>query len=163
MGVSPPIKLKTYFGDDIMKYTFYARGHPNVTSKHKSTFEITMDEEIGKTADCIIGVDSSVSMKDFPRKLKKAIAKENAMIKVVLETENAKDEITGRGHPSLTLDHPRDIVCRKSDYICDRTLMIKADKAACDLKKELIDDLKQGSKLKVEIIVDYPTPLEGTS
>ncbi|MDI9624541.1 MAG: DUF371 domain-containing protein [Methanothermobacter sp.] len=139
-----------------MKYVFYAKGHPNVTSRHKSTFEITMDDEIGKTADCIIGVDSSVSMRDFPRKLKKAIAKENAIIKLVLKTKNAKDEITGRGHPNLTLDHPRDIVCRKSDYICDRTLMIKADKAACDLKKELVEDLKRGSRLKVEIIVSYP-------
>lgn len=146
-----------------MKYVFYAKGHPNVSSRHKSTLEITMDEEIGKTADCIIGVDSSISMKDFPRGLKKAIAKENAIIKIVLKTENAKDEITGKGHPNLTLDHPRDIVCRKSDYICNRTLMIKADKAACDLKRELIEDLKQGSKLRVEIIVNDPPPLGGSS
>lgn len=136
-----------------MKYVFYAKGHPNVTSKHKSTFEITMDEEIGKAADCIIGVSSSTSMKDFPREFKEAIANENAKIKVILKTENAKDEISGRGHPNLTLDHPRDMVCRKSDYICDRTLMIKADKAACDLKRELIEDLKKGSDLRVEIII----------
>lgn len=136
-----------------MKYVFYAKGHPNVSSRHKSTFEITMDKEIGKAADCIIGVVSSISMRDFPRELKKAIKKENVMIKLVLKTENAEDEIIGRGHPDLTLDHPTDIVCRKSDYICDRTLMIKADKAACDLKRELIEDLKRGSILKVEIIV----------
>lgn len=136
-----------------MKYVFYARGHHNVTSKHKSTFEITMDREIGETADCIIGVDSTISMKDFPRKLKKAIAKKNAIIKVLLKTKNAEDEIKGRGHPNLTLSHPTDIVCRKSNYICDRTLMIKADKAACNLKRELIEDLKNGSDLRVEIIV----------
>jgi len=136
-----------------MRYVFYAKGHPNVTSKHKSTFEITMDKEIGKTADCIIGVGSSISMKDFPRALKKAITNKNAIIKLVLKTENAEDEITGKGHPDLTLDHPTDIVCRKSDYICNRTLMIKADKAACNLKRELIEDLKRGSNLRVEIIV----------
>jgi len=141
-----------------MKYVFYAKGHPNVTSKHKSTFEITMDKEIGKTADCIIGVGSSVSMKDFPRELKKAIANKNAMIKIALKTENAEDEITGRGHPDLTLDHPTDIVCRKSDYICNRTLMIKADKAACNLKRELIEDLKRGSSLRVEIILTSSPP-----
>ncbi|BAW31126.1 MAG TPA: DUF371 domain-containing protein [Methanothermobacter sp.] len=136
-----------------MRYVFYAKGHPNITSKHRSTFEITKDKEIGKAADCIIGVGSQISMEDFPMELKKAIAKKNATIKVLLKTENAEDEITGKGHPDLTLDHPTDIVCRKSDYICDRTLMIKADKAACDLKRELIEDLKKGSDLRVKIII----------
>ncbi|MBC7111709.1 MAG: DUF371 domain-containing protein, partial [Methanothermobacter sp.] len=59
------------------------------------------------------------------------------------------------GHPELTLDHPTDIVCRKSDYICSRTLMIRADKAACDLDENLVRDLRKGRELKVEIIVEY--------
>ena len=32
------------------------KGHKNVSSMHKSTFEITKDLEIGPTAECIIGV-----------------------------------------------------------------------------------------------------------
>lgn len=136
-----------------MCYSFYSKGHPNVTSAHKTTFEVTMDPEIGKTADCIIGVSSEKSMLDFPEDLKKAISRNNATVKVILTTKNACDEITGFGHDALTLDHPTDIVCRKSDYICSRTLMIKADKAACDLNDILIKDLSNGEKLKVDIIV----------
>ena len=60
----------------------------------------------------------------------------------------------GYGQPDLTLKHPTDMVCRKSNYRCSRTLMVKADKAACDLKKELIDDLKEGKDLKVTIIIN---------
>ena len=71
-----------------------------------------------------------------------------------METKNALDEIKGYGHPELTLDHPTDIVCRKSEFKCSRTLMIKADKAAIDLKKELIEDLKKGKDLKIEITVE---------
>lgn len=133
---------------------FYAKGHPNVTSAHKSTFEVTMDKEIGKAADCIIGVSSDSKLEDIPLEIREAIKNENAIIKIEFETENAKDEIKGQGHPDLTLDHPTDMVCRKSEYKCSRTLMIKADKAAIDIKKELIDDLKELKELKVTIIVE---------
>ena len=134
-----------------MNYSFFAKGHPNVTSRHKTTLEVTMDPEIGIKADCIIGVSSGVSMKDFPEELKNAIQNDKAIIKLILETENARDEIRGYGHPELTLDHPTDMVCRKSEFKCSRTLMINADKASCDLKEELIHDLSAGKTLKVTI------------
>lgn len=137
-----------------MEYIFHAKGHRNVTSTHKSTFEVTMDENIGKKADCIIGVQSEAKLGDFSSELKEAIRDENTLVKVRLETKNAEDEIKGYGHPELTLKHPTDMVCRKSNFRCSRTLMIKADKAAIDLKKELIEDLKRGKELKVTIIVE---------
>ncbi len=136
-----------------MEYTFIVTGHPNVTSKHKTTLEVTKDTEIGKTADCIIGVKSKVSMGDIPNRILDAIKNEDTLIILRLETENAIDEIKGYGHPELTLDHPTDIVTRKSSFKCSRTLMINADKAACDLNNELIDDLKKSKPLKVTIIV----------
>ncbi len=129
------------------------KGHPNITSKHKSTFEVTMDKEIGLRADCIIGVSSDVKLMDLPVELLDAIRCEDTLIKIELETMNAIDEIYGYGHPALTLTHPTDMVCRKSDFTCSRTLMIHADKAACDLNRGLIDDLKLGENLKVTIIV----------
>jgi len=136
-----------------MKYTFIAKGHSNITSRHKTTFEFTRDNEIGKTADCIIGVSSKTKLEDFPLELQRAIKNENTQIRILLETENAEDEIKGYGHPDLTLNHPTDMVCRKSQFKCSRTLMIGADKAACDLKKELVNDLKAGKSLKITIMI----------
>jgi hypothetical protein len=136
-----------------MEYIFVVKGHPNVTSRHKTTFEFTKDHEIGKTADCIIGVESPVSMDNIPEEMIRAIQEEKTIITLKLETENAVDEIRGYGHPELTLDHPTDIVSRKSDFKCSRTLMINADKAACDINKKLINDLKNSKPLKVTIIV----------
>ena len=49
-----------------MIFKLQAKGHKNVTSHHKSTFEITKDPEIGPTADCIIGTGADKSMLDFP-------------------------------------------------------------------------------------------------
>jgi len=136
-----------------MEYTFHAKGHHNVTSLHKTTFEVTRDKEIGKTADCIIGVQSESILEDLPREMKEAIRDADTIIKIKLETENADDTIKGYGHGDLTLDHPTDMVCRKSEYKCSRTLMIRADKAAADLKKELIQDLMEGKDLKITITV----------
>ena len=134
-----------------MIFKLKTKGHKNVSSLHKSTFEITRDAEIGPTADCIIGVDMDSTMLNFPQEFKDRIADSNTKIKVILDTENGHDEITGFGHEDLTLTHPTDIVCRKSDYTCSRTLMIGADKAARDLDKDLIEDLKNEKIMDVTI------------
>ena len=137
-----------------MEFAFKAHGHPNVTSQHRSTLEVTRDQDIGKTADCIIGVSADSVMEDIPSQMKMALKKENTIIKLILKTENAQDEISGHGHPHLTLDHPTDMVCRTSNYTCSRTIMIRANKAACDLDPILIEDLKDGKVLEVKIIID---------
>ena len=136
-----------------MIFKIKTKGHKNVTSNHKSTFEITKDSEIGITADCIIGTDMDKSMLDFPQDFKDEIANSNSQIKVIFDSENGHDEIVGFGHENLSLTHPTDIVCRKSDYICSRTLMIKADKSARDIDNKLIEDLKNEKWMDVTIKV----------
>lgn len=134
-----------------MIFKIRAKGHENVTSKHKSTFEITKDSELTLSGDCIVGVDMDKTMLDFPQEFKDKIADSNTKIIVELKTENGYDEIVGYGHEDLELTHPTDIVIRKSDFTCPRTLMIKADKAACDLDSNLICDLKNGKVMEVTI------------
>ena len=134
-----------------MEFKIKSKGHKNVSSEHKSTFEITKDSEIGPTADCIIGVAMDESMLDFSEEFKDKIADSNTKIAVLLDTPNAHDEIIGYGHEDLTLTHPTDIVCRTSDYTCSRTLMIKSSKAARDLDLDLINDLKNEEILVVTI------------
>ena len=134
-----------------MIFKIIAKGHKNVTSRHKSTFEITKDPELTLSGDCIVGVDMDRTMLDFPDEFKEMIADSNTKITVDLKTENGHDEITGFGHEDLTLTHPTDIVIRKSDFTCSRTLMIKADKAARDLDEKLIDDLKNEKIMEVTI------------
>ncbi len=136
-----------------MEYSFVLKGHPNITSNHRTTLELTKDPEIGVTADCIIGVGSDVSINDLPKEIAKAIKTDKKPIVIRFETENAFDEVKGYGNHELTLDHPTDMVTRKSDFKCSRTIMINADKAACDLKKELINDLADSKTLRVTIIV----------
>ena len=134
-----------------MNFKIKAKGHENVLSLHKSTFEITKDKDLGLAGDCIIGLDIDKSMEDFPDEFKEKLANDDTKVIVELKTPNASDTIEGYGHHDLTLSHPTDIVCRKSTFVCSRTLMIKSNKAAIDLNRDLIKDLANGESMDVNI------------
>lgn len=136
-----------------MIFKIITKGHKNISSNHKSTFEFTSVPEIGKSADCIVGVSMNKTMNDFPQEFKDKIANSQSEIHVVLDTENGHDEIIGFGHEDLDLTHPTDIVCRTSDYVCNRTLMIKSNKAAKDLDSNLVEDLRNEKEMIVAIEV----------
>ena len=134
-----------------MNFKIKAKGHENVLSLHKSTFEITKDKDLSLAGDCIIGLDIDKSMGDFPKGFKEKLANDDTKVIVELRTPNASDTIEGYGHHDLTLSHPTDIVCRKSTFVCSRTLMIKSNKAAIDLNRDLIKDLANGESMDVNI------------
>ena len=136
-----------------MNFKIKAKGHENVLSLHKSTFEITKDKELSLSGDCIIGLDIDKSMEDFPEEFKEKLANDDTKVIVELKTPNASDTIEGFGHHDLSLSHPTDIVCRKSTFVCSRTLMIKSNKAAIDLNRDLIKDLANGESMEVNIIL----------
>ncbi len=136
-----------------MNFKIKAKGHENVLSLHKSTFEITKDKDLSLAGDCIIGLDIDKSMEDFPEEFKEKLANDDTKVIVELKTPNASDTIEGYGHHDLTLSHPTDIVCRKSTFVCSRTLMIKSNKAAIDLNRDLIKDLANGESMEVNIIL----------
>nr|WP_295606192.1 DUF371 domain-containing protein [uncultured Methanobrevibacter sp.] len=136
-----------------MNFKIMAKGHENVLSLHKSTFEITKDKDLSLSGDCIIGLDIDKSMEDFPEEFKEKLANEDTKVIVELKTPNASDTIEGYGHHDLTLSHPTDMVCRKSTFVCSRTLMIKSNKAAIDLNRDLIKDLANGESMEVNIIL----------
>ena len=136
-----------------MNFKIKAKGHENVLSLHKSTFEITKDKDLSLSGDCIIGLDIDKSMEDFPDEFKEKLANDDTKVIVELRTPNASDTIEGYGHHDLTLSHPTDIVCRKSTFVCSRTLMINSNKAAIDLNRDLIKDLANGESMEVDIIL----------
>ncbi|MEM3383107.1 MAG: DUF371 domain-containing protein [Nitrososphaerales archaeon] len=112
-------------------------GHPLIRATHKTTFEITKEKEISLRGDCIIGVKANKSCRDLDDRLKKLI-NGNVPIKITIQVGEYVFEAKGMGHPSLTLTDDKDIVVRKSNYICPRTLAIKSDKAAIDIPRYII-------------------------
>lgn len=135
-----------------MKEEIIAYGHPNVTSKHKTTLEITKAENIGKIADCIIAVKANKGCRDLSKELKDGL-KEGRKIKIIIEAGDIRDTVVAYGSSELELSHLEDFVIRKSDFIDDRTLAIRADKAACELKKELTEKLKEQEKIIITLVI----------
>lgn len=134
-----------------VKEEIIAYGHPNITATHTGTLEITKAEKITKDADCIIGVFANKSCKDLSEEMKNAL-KEARKVEITIDVEGVTEKITAYGSPALKLTHPEDIVVRKSDFIDSRTLAILADKAANEIKQELVEKMrKSGTEIKITL------------
>lgn len=71
---------------------------------------------------------------------------------VIFIVDDYFDYVIGMGSSRLTLSNNNKLIIRRSSYIDDATLMIKANKAAINLDRRLIDRLKKGSPLTVYIV-----------
>ena len=131
-----------------MKITevIYAYGHENILASHPTTFEITRDKTLSKKGNCIIAVSANKAMVDLDSEFKKRLQTSKTKVTILLEVGNLSEIIYAFGHPSLTFLNPTELVIRKSDYVCDRTFAIKANKAACDMPKTFIKKLKDSTQ-----------------
>lgn len=133
-----------------------AFGHENILSTHKTTFEITKETHLTKRGNCIIAVKATIGATDLSKEFKRAARKENAKMTITIEADAVKEVIKAQGSPHLLFTHPTDLVIRKSDYVCRRTLAVKADKASCDFSRQLIEKLRDSSqRVRITLIVDY--------
>lgn len=130
--------------------TIFAHGHRNIQATHKSTLEITKEKQLSKKGNCIIAVSADKAMTDLSPEFKESLRKKNVRIIMQIEAGDIVEPVNAFGSPRLILTDPADIVVRKSSYVCSRTLAIKADKAAWDLSRKLVERLRD-PKQKVKI------------
>lgn len=137
-------------------FTFSARGHPLISAIHTSTLEVTRESSMTAQGDCIIGVSASHALSDIPDEIKFLMRQADAKITLQIRIGGLfKVLIHGQGHPGLTFSSPEVMICRKSDYIDDRTLMIHSDTAAVDLPRDLIDLLKDpNTKMNFTLFIE---------
>lgn len=130
----------------VLEDRFYGWGHPNIKATHKTTLMITKEPYLTLRGDCIVAVKAEKSVADLKPEVKEAIRSKNAEVVFTLELDEFVFEVRGRGSSKLTLDHPYDMVCRRSSYTCSRTLMVNSDKAACDIPRFLVEALRDPSR-----------------
>jgi len=133
--------------------TIRCRGHPNVTGQHPSTFEVTREEHLSCQGDCIIGIAADTGASGLPPGFADALSRDEAVLVTRLCCGEYCVTITSRGSAAITLDHPTDLVWRRSDYVCGRTVGIRSDATARDLPRQLIALLQGGAELVVEMTV----------
>jgi hypothetical protein len=106
---------------------------------------ITVDDHLSTRGDCIVAVRAEKGLRDLSPGIKEVIRSEGASVRLIIKAEGRTFITEGSGDPRLTLSHPSDMVIRKSSYICDRTLMIRADKAARDIEDPFVKLLQKGN------------------
>ncbi len=119
-----------------------AWGHQNVLAEHPNTLEITKDLDLTKSGDCVIAVGANKGLKALSNDFKRTCQNDAAEITLELRAGGLIECVQGCGSSKLTLSDPSEIVCRKSTHISDRTIMISANKAASDLRRDFVHLLR---------------------
>jgi len=132
-----------------------AYGHGNILSTHEKTLEITRESILTKRGDCVIATRASKGAADLHSEFKKAARREGARITINIEADDVRETVRAFGSRRLSFTHPTDVVVRKSDFVCGRTIAIKADKAAADLSKKLVEKLQNpDQRVRVTLSVE---------
>ena len=133
----------------------FAHGHPNILATHKTTFEVTTEKTLTKQGDCIVAIEATKAAINLPLEFKERARKKEALIKISIQTNETEETIKAYGDPKLQFTHPTDLVVRKSNYICGRTLAIRAEKAAIDFSRKLVEKLRNPNQsIKIKLTVE---------
>ena len=132
-----------------------AKGHPKIRATHATTLEITKDTDLTEKGDCIVAICASKGAADLSPEFRRLMKNNDTRVTMTVKVANQSETVTGRGDRRLTLSHPTDLVARKSNYVCTRTLVVGADKAASELSREFVSALRrQSSTIAVEIVAE---------
>jgi len=133
----------------------FAHGHENIQATHETAFEITKEPTLTKRGDCIIAVQATNGAADLPLEFKEAARKKSAQITITIEAGELKEIVRAKGSSRLLFTHPTDLVVRKTDYVCGRTLAIAADKAASDLSRKLVEKIQDANQeIRITLAVE---------
>ncbi|MHC1581003.1 MAG: DUF371 domain-containing protein, partial [Methanopyraceae archaeon] len=72
----------------------------------------------------------------------KRALRSGARVEVELRSGDLRDRVVGRGDPRLKLSDEVSMVFRRSDYVDERTVLVRCDKAARDLDRRLVRRLR---------------------
>jgi uncharacterized protein len=120
--------------------TFY--GHPNIQSLHAKTIEITKDEHLTPKGDCIIGVKANKACADLDESLKHRLKSNSAVVRIEIMIGDDSFNIKGRGDERLSLLNVQDIVIRRTNFVCPRTMSVLCDGASSDVPRKLVKMLQ---------------------
>ena len=132
------------------------RGHPLVLGTHPTTFEVTCEDHLSKNGNCIVGIAADKGCAGLSPAFKSVLTHDDAVLITLLECNGVSATVRSRGSSQLLLDHPTDMVWRKSTFICGRTIGIISDRVALTLPRELMIRLARGNEMIVTLTATRP-------
>ena len=135
--------------------TIEASGHPKIRANHPTTLEITKEGHLTERGDCVVATHASKGCADLSAGFSKLVKDDRTEVTLTIEAGNETETIRGQGSSRLTLQHPNDLVARKSNFVCHRTVMILADKSAFDLNREFVRMLRDPrTRIRIELVAE---------
>jgi uncharacterized protein len=135
-----------------------AHGHPLVRGEHPTTFEVTTEETLTVYGDCIIAVGADKGAAGLSNEFRCILSTEGATLHTRLICRDQSIDVYSHGGPGLSLEHPTDLVWRRSTFSCGRTIGMGCDVVAKTLPRDLIRYLREGAVLRVEMTAECPDP-----
>ena len=132
------------------------RGHPLVLGTHPTTFEVTCEDHLSKNGNCIVGIAADKGCAGLSPAFKSVLTHDDAVLITLLECDGVCVTVRSRGSSQLLLDHPTDMVWRKSTFVCGRTIGIVSDRVALTLPRELMIRLARGNEMVVTLTATRP-------
>jgi len=132
------------------------RGHPLVLGNHPTTFEVTREDHLTKYGNCIIGIAADKGCNGLSPEFKRMLSHDDAVLFTRLSCDGVTAEVKSRGSSLFTLDHPADMVWRRSSFVCGRTIGINSDHVAAALPKALIANLVAGKEMVITLTAMRP-------
>jgi hypothetical protein len=134
----------------------HCRGHPLVLGTHPTTFEVTREVHLTKKGNCIICVSADKSCTRLSAEFKRMLTHDDAILITSLSCDGKTVEVKSRGSSQFTLDHPTDMVWRRSSFVCGRTIGIMSDHVAATLPESLLANLVEGKEMVITLTAKRP-------
>lgn len=128
-----------------MEYSFSVTGHENLLATHKNTLEFTKEDFLTKNGDCILGINAS-----FDSRKLKSLLKFNTNFELLIKVGDLVDSLDFVGNIDFVSD--KELVIRRSNFVCERTFGINASKTAFEINREIVKKL-QNPSVSAEIII----------
>jgi hypothetical protein len=132
------------------------QGHPLVSASHPTTFEVTAEETLTESGHCIIAIKADTGAAGLAPRFREVLCHDNAELETRLVYGRTEVIVRSRGSAKMTLDHPTDLVWRRSRYVCGRTIAICSDHVAATLPEGLVSHLQSGQTLVVRLTARRP-------
>ncbi|MEM1597174.1 MAG: DUF371 domain-containing protein [Pyrobaculum sp.] len=128
---------------------FTARGHRNITARNARTLEITKDPYVTKRGDCIVACCSEKAAGELRSEVREALGRKGEVV-VIIDAGLFFDYVLANT-PGTTPTSKWRIVVRKSAYVDDSTVAILSRKAAADLDRRLVRELRSGVPVRIVV------------
>ncbi len=130
-------------------------GHRLIRSTHPTTIEVTEEEHLTENGDCIIGVGAEKGCAGLSDGLKTALRSGSATVRLSIVVGGERFGFAASGDPGLRLSHPHDVVIRRSGFVSERTLALRATASARDIPRTIVSRLRDprtAGVLEIEVV-----------